>query len=115
LRSTLDLLKRATSPLLTLLRRIDPVLPSLQDTLTTGLPLINELGSRGCDLTLFAKNWDSMLSFGVNDSGPLGALNDLRANVILSAESLGGQGRATPQTFGHAYPAPCTVRQDKAP
>jgi ABC-type transporter Mla subunit MlaD len=113
LRSTLDLAKRATAPLLTLLRRVNPVLPALSNTLRTGLPLIKELGARGCDLTLFAKNWDSMLAFGVS-GGALGAVNDLRANVILSAESVGGAATSTPRTFAHAYPQPCTVTQDRA-
>jgi virulence factor Mce-like protein len=110
LRSTLDLAQRATAPTLTLLRRLDPVLPSVSDALLSSLPLVNDLGVRGCDISRFAHNWDSMLAYGTT-GGPLGALNDLRSNLLFAQESVGG----TParNTFANAYPAPCAVTKDK--
>lgn len=113
-RTTLDEADDAVDPVLALLREVRPVIPSIRSGLATSLPVVDELGAHGCDIALFAKNWSSMLGFGVPSSGrkDIGTLNALRLNVLGSEESVAGAGVRSPLVVDNPYPAPCTVTQD---
>lgn len=120
-------LERAVPPTLLLLRRVDPVARPVTRALTTSLPPLVELGRRPCDLQSFAKNWRSMMGFGVapgsgdpngglDDDAGLGSVNSVR--LILSAHP-------TPDTLsldtttikpvGNAYPGPCEAEKERRP
>ena len=110
-RTTLRKAQDAVDPTLGLLNRIDPVLPSMRQGLAASLPVVDRLGAHGCDIALFAKNWSSMLGFGVPSGDPdIGTLNALRLNVLASEESISGAGVRSPFLADNPYPAPCTVK-----
>jgi ABC-type transporter Mla subunit MlaD len=112
-RTTLQKAEDAVDPVLGLLAEVDPVLPSIRSGLASSLPIVDRLGAHGCDIGLFAKNWTSMLGFGVpGGNKDIGTINSLRLNVIGSEESVSGAGIRSPLLTDNPYPAPCTVRED---
>jgi virulence factor Mce-like protein len=112
-RTTLQRAEDAVDPVLGLLAQADPVLPSIRSGLASSLPIVDRLGAHECDVALFAKNWTSMLGFGVNGGRPdIGTLNALRLNLLGSEESVSGTGQRSSLVVDNPYPAPCTVQQD---
>jgi len=114
LRSTLDTAEDAVPPTIDLLRDADPLIPSVRRTLREAQPTVARLGTRGCDIALWARNWGSMLTFGVGGGRKdLGQIVNLRLNVIASTESVAGHGARSPLIASSPYPAPCKVREDR--
>lgn len=106
LNGTVKLLDRAVDPTLGLLNTVNPVLPTLDSTFTSSTPILSELAPRGCDIHLFAGNWESMLSYGQPDGDYL--------RFLLyggSQQVLGGIPAKSSTEFiqDNPYPAPCTV------
>jgi ABC-type transporter Mla subunit MlaD len=107
---TLRLLQRAVKPTLQLTSTLQPVLPIIDDTLQSSLPILGQLAPRDCDLRRFFDNWTDTLAFGDGYS------NVLRFNVEGSAETLQGYTDKTaklPGMFTSPYPAPCAVDHQK--
>jgi virulence factor Mce-like protein len=106
---TLRLAQRAVKPTLALTSTIQPVLPLVDDTLTSSLPILGQLAPRDCDLRRFFDNWADTLAFGDGYS------NYLRFNVEGSLESVQGWTDNTklPGQFSSAYPAPCAPDHQK--
>ena len=102
----------AVPALLRFTRGVDPELRPLGDALEGNLPLLRELGPRGCDMLGYWRNWRSMLSYATGGSGPLGPLVVLRFELIASGESLAGAGAAGGRD---PYPAPCKAGSAGAP
>lgn len=120
--------QHVVSPTLRLLRRADPVVPPSARALRNSLPPLAELGRRPCELFSFARNWRSMLSFGVapgsgdplgdlDDDAGLGQLNSLRTVLVAprSTEGLTVDARNTDRPGSSAYPAPCQADEERLP
>jgi phospholipid/cholesterol/gamma-HCH transport system substrate-binding protein len=126
-------LEGAVPPTLRLLQRVDPVTRPATRTLTDSLPPLVELGRRPCDLLTFARNWRSMIGFGVapgsgdghrrqsrwsgdlDDDAGLGAINSVRL-ILASPQptdslSLDVTPRPSPAS---AYPGPCQAPAERA-
>ena len=125
-RPLLASLGRAVQPTLSFLNESAPVVSPATRAMRDGLPPLAELGRRPCDLQAFARNWRSMLGFGVapgsgdplgalDDDAGLGALDSLR--VVLDApttpESLSLDTHTTYRPGSDAYPAPCQAEQER--
>jgi ABC-type transporter Mla subunit MlaD len=106
---TLGLAGRATSPVLGLLSRIQPVLPAIDTALAASLPLVEAMAPRECDYGMFARNWGSMLGFGI-PGGPLGTLDTVRLNVQGDDESLNYAAKPSLPAISQPYPGPCQAR-----
>jgi phospholipid/cholesterol/gamma-HCH transport system substrate-binding protein len=118
LRDADGLLHHAASAVPALLRftsRVDPELRPLRDALAASLPLLRELGPRGCDMLGYWSNWRSMLSYAAGGNGPLGPLVVLRFELIASGETLAGPGSAAGPVGRNPYPAPCQAGAEGAP
>jgi phospholipid/cholesterol/gamma-HCH transport system substrate-binding protein len=129
LRATGPLLRtldRAVPPTLRMLLRVDPVTRPATRALSESLPPLVELGRRPCDLNSFARNWRSMIGFGVapgsgdptgdlDDDAGLGAINSVR--LILASPPTADQASldVTPAPVaGNAYPGACQAEQERA-
>ncbi|MEA2168463.1 MAG: phospholipid/cholesterol/gamma-HCH transport system substrate-binding protein, partial [Solirubrobacteraceae bacterium] len=71
-------LQGAVDPTLQLTGRLDALITPLRHTFLDGLPLLDELHRRRCDYLGFARNWRSMLGYGVPGTNPIGPQNGLR-------------------------------------
>ncbi|WP_050897236.1 MlaD family protein [Patulibacter medicamentivorans] len=80
LRQTAD----AVPPTVGLTRRVDPLIDPVGRALRGGLPLFAELERRHCDLLGFARNWRSMLAYGIPSPHPIGPQNGLRVTLVAS-------------------------------
>lgn len=111
LHTTLDVAEDATPPALKLLDTVDPLLPSLSRGLVAGLPLLDRIAAHGCDVDLFMRNVGSAFAYGVEggrkDIGPIG---NLRLEMLLNEESIGGHTQRSRFVRDDPNPAPCTVR-----
>jgi ABC-type transporter Mla subunit MlaD len=107
---TLQRLDSAVSPTLNLLGSIAPVLPELNNELTSGKGILIVLDPRGCDLKNFWYNWAESTAFG--DAGG----EFLRLGVVHpSLEQLQSGFQANPIRAGfgtNPYPAPCQAQND---
>jgi len=114
-------LERAVPPTLLLLRRVDPVTRPATRALTTSLPPLVELGRRPCDLQSFARNWRSMIGFGVGSSGleddpRLGSVNSVRLILATPPTPDTLSLDATPvEPVGNPYPGPCEAEKERKP
>ena len=115
-------LRSAVPPTLVLLRRVDPVTRPAARALSNSLPPLAELGRRACDLQSFARNWRSMLGFGVapgsgslfDDEG-LGAIDSTRLIVALPPPADSASLDVTPvRPAADAYPGACLAPQERA-
>lgn len=104
---TLGEVRTAVPPTLVALKRLQPVLPSLDGTLQSSLPIIGQLAPRDCDLRRFFENWANTLQFRTTYS------NVLRFSVEGSAETLQGVKTKTPRTYQSPYAAPCAPDTQK--
>jgi ABC-type transporter Mla subunit MlaD len=109
LHTTLKVAQRAVKPTLGLLNTLNPVLPDVEHALGSLVPIVSNLGPRGCDYLLMTRNWESMLAYG-DQTG-----NYLRFNII--GGTAGGQGPSGHIADGggnhvNSYQAPCTVKGD---
>lgn len=112
------LLRHTASAVPALLRfsgRIEPELAPLDAALQSNLPLLRELGPRGCDMLGYWNNWRSMLSYATGGSGPIGPLVVLRFELIASGETLAGSGSANGPVGRDPYPAPCRAGTEGTP
>ncbi len=99
---TLTLARQATSPTVSLARRVDAQLPLLARGLVPGLSISKEVAPHSCDLRSFLGHWAEHDALG--DEG----LNYLRATVTIgSRESLGTDPVRRDEIFSNPYPAPC--------
>jgi ABC-type transporter Mla subunit MlaD len=106
LNGTVQLLNRAVDPTLGLLNTVNPVLPNLDTAFSSSTPILSNLAPRGCDIHLFAGNWESMLGYGEADG------NYLRFLIFGgNPQNVGGipAKSATENINDNPYPAPCTV------
>jgi hypothetical protein len=102
---------------LAFLRRVNPVIPPAIDALTESVVSLTPLGTHGCDVLDFAKNWRSALSFGVaTGSAPLsagepglGPLNSLRVLPVRLLSELLADVPANSLPLRNPYPAACTA------
>jgi hypothetical protein len=96
---------------------LDKELPRVERALTAPLPVLKELGPRGCDILGWARDWRSFLGYGVQGAGgEIGPLNNLRFELIASGESVGTyQGQTHPGIGANPYPAPCEAGTERAP
>jgi ABC-type transporter Mla subunit MlaD len=111
---TIRLAAQAVDPTLSLLTTLDPVIPNLHIALSAGLPILDVLNPRGCDINAWTTNWRGIVDHGTaSESGPLGPYNVLRLDEIGSASSLAAlpQPAATKPT-SDPYPTPCQGAQD---
>ena len=148
LRETRLLLREAGSPLqrtepllrslaasvpstLRLLDRLAPVAAPAGRALRNSQPQLVELGRRPCDLFRMARNWRSLLGYGVapgsgdplgnldDDAGGLGGLNSLRTLAIspksTDALTVDAPAPAGSRPPNNAYPGPCLAWEDRAP
>lgn len=63
-KKTLELASDAVSPTLGLLAKVNPVLPSLEQSLGDVIPTLDYLAPRACDMTQFATGWAEYLKWG---------------------------------------------------
>jgi hypothetical protein len=127
LRATSPLLRTlrgAVPPTIQLLQRVDPVTRPTTRALSTSLPPLVELGRRPCDLSTFARNWRSMIGFGVapgsgdptglgSDAG-LGAINSVRLILASPPTSDSASLDVTPRLpAADAYPGPCQAEPER--
>jgi len=89
--------------------RLKRELPRLDGALKSADPVLTVLAPHACDVSNWARNWSSMLSFGVPGGGEIGQLNALRLELLQVPSSIVqglplGQGvRIDP------YPKPCST------
>ena len=119
-------LERAVPPTLRMLLRVDPVTGPATRALTDSLPPLVELGRRPCELLTFARNWRSMIGFGVapgsgdpggmlDDDAGLGAINSVRLILASppSTDQLSLDVTPAPPP-SNAYPGPCQAPAERA-
>jgi ABC-type transporter Mla subunit MlaD len=106
-RRTLGLVRTAVPPTIAVLKTLEPVLPSLDKTLASSLPLLADLGPRDCDFKRFFTNWRDTLAFETSYS------NLLRFNVEGSLETLQGHTTKPPRQYASPYPAACAPDTQK--
>lgn len=104
-------------PVLNLTRNATTLLPRVEDGLRDVEPLLADLAPRKCDLASWARNWASMLSWGVQGGGEVGPLNVLRLELITGPEVVAG---LTTHPLGNTigknpYPAPCEAGTERLP
>lgn len=97
---TARLLNAATPAVPAVLKLTDalsPVLTPVRTAVTSLDPLAINLGEHGCDVYNMASNWRSALGYGVANgsgpelpSGPIGAFNFFRVEIIAGTASLHG-------------------------
>jgi ABC-type transporter Mla subunit MlaD len=98
---TLGLVRTAVPPTVSVLDDLEPVLPSLDKTLTATRPILAQLAPRDCDFRRFFHNWAETLAFETSYS------NLLRFNVEGSLETVQGWTKKPPGQYQSAYSAPC--------
>jgi virulence factor Mce-like protein len=110
---TLRTLGRGVSPTLQLLAAVRPVLPDVDATLTDALPITDTLGQHGCDITMFGRNWTSMMANGNAGGGYL------RLELVTPAiQSIAGLqdlplGLSKLGNYKNPYPKPCVAGTEK--
>lgn len=110
LRTTRAVLRQAAQAVpdvLALTRTVDPLVAPARRLLSRGLPLLRELDRYGCDVLGFARNWRSMLAFGIPGEHPIGPINGLRVQPVVSDEAAADLPRLRPDPVG--YPQPCQL------
>jgi virulence factor Mce-like protein len=109
---------KAVPAVLELTDRVDPEISDLQTALRDSLPSLRVFDVHRCDLVGWAKNWRSLLAYGVPGGDErLGPLNLLRIESLGSGETLAGGGEALPRdpVASNAYPAPCQAGEEALP
>jgi virulence factor Mce-like protein len=90
LEDTLDLADRAVSPVLDLLGKVRPVLPTLDTTLEALFPQLTNLGPRACEISNAAIGWAHYLGIGSNET------NFIRFHLLaVRPEQTVGQGKGS--------------------
>lgn len=115
---TLKEAARAVPAVLALTDRIDPEISDLQAALRDSVPTLRVFDVHRCDLIGWAKNWRSLLAYGVPGGDErLGPLNLLRIESLGSGETLAGGGEALPRdpVASNPYPAPCQAGEEPLP
>ncbi|MCW3017377.1 MAG: Long-chain-fatty-acid--CoA ligase [Solirubrobacterales bacterium] len=106
-RRTLGLVPTAVPPTISVLKTLEPVLPSLDKTLASSLPILGDLGPRDCDLKRFFSNWSETLAQEASYG------NMLRFSVEGSPETLQGYTKKIGGVFQSPYPAACAPDTQK--
>jgi hypothetical protein len=87
-------------------RSLSPVLPRVKSLLDEGLPVVDYIGPRGCDIENFGIVMRSMTGFGGVGTGPLGPSMEFRAQLEPTPEALAPATKLVP-IKKDAYSAPC--------
>jgi virulence factor Mce-like protein len=109
LRTSRTLLANAASavrPTIRFTDRIDPLISPSIRSLRNSTPGFRELGRRGCDFIPFARNWRSMLGFGLETDHPIGSANFFRLTFVSNEEAVADTGQKSHEGKNR-YPNPC--------
>jgi hypothetical protein len=104
----------AVHPTIDFTDRIDPLIDPSIRSLRNSVPGLRELGRRGCDFAAFARNWRSMLAFGIQSDDPIGAINVLRLSFVSNEESVADTQHMS-RAGRNRYPAPCVAGKEGPP
>lgn len=90
LKDTLQLADDAVSPVLGVLDKVRPVLPTLDTTLSSLMPQLTNLGPRACEISNAAIGWAHYLGIGSNET------NFIRFHLLaVRPEQTVGQGKGS--------------------
>lgn len=98
LRDTLGVADRAVDPTLSLLGKVKPVLPTVDDTLNSLEPVLAQLGPRSCEISNAAIGWGQYL--GIGDA----TNNFIRFQLLVARpEETGGQAGKGSDALNNLY------------
>jgi virulence factor Mce-like protein len=108
---TLDLAQRAVDPSLRLLKRLHPLLPSLDTAFESLLPNVKSVGDHACDISNAFTGWAYSMAWGDDYAG------GIRFFVSTHADQVAGQVAPNVLAKTSPYPGPCvgTVGQEAGP
>lgn len=111
----LDTLRRAVDPTLALTAGLQPLIAPATSVLDHSRPVLQSVGTHGCDVLGFLRNWRSLLGYGqasgTND--PIGPSNYVMVGVAANADAAGPSGPKPAALIGHdPYPPACGAQTE---
>jgi phospholipid/cholesterol/gamma-HCH transport system substrate-binding protein len=102
----LSAVRPAVPDTLKVVRALKPLLPRLSSGLSDAIPMLDYVAPRACDVENFGVTMRSMTGFGGTGDGPIGPLEQFRAQAIIASETLAPLGTVI-KPVHEAYAAPC--------